>query len=490
MVSLTIGMLTAVTGLISLLVITRTLSPVEYGTWGLIGGLVVYPLLAANIISYWTTRETARNIPSGKTSIVSSGIFSVLGFSIFIVIAYLIGGQTDAEKETLLFASILIPFMFLNNTLIAINYGWKPHTISYGNLIFSITNIPSTLSFVYFLNMGVEGVILANLIAHIGSILVLIIYARNKLKNPFKIEFLKKWFRLSWIPLYPALIGKIFQLDVIIFPLITGSVIGLAYWTAAHSIQILVALAAQFTKSVYPKTLHGDDPKWLDENLTQLFYFMIPFASLTIVFAKPALFALNPIYEIAVPVVIFLALHTFVKNMGGILHLFLLGGEEVDLKKDNTFKDYVKSRLVFLPTLRLIKHSVYIGLLLIGLYVLIQNTYDILDLLVYWSLMALLVEIPYTVYLYLKTKKIHTLKIDYKAISKYVITSLVAFGLTYVLMEEFLIYYNSIFDFLPHLILFLMFGSGIYLSITYIIDLRTRLFLKAIIQEIKNTTKS
>ena len=78
LIGLLIGLSTVVSGLIFILIITRSLTPNELGTWGLIGGLLTYVIILEPIISYWTTREIARDVDSGKTAILSSGIFSII----------------------------------------------------------------------------------------------------------------------------------------------------------------------------------------------------------------------------------------------------------------------------------------------------------------------------------------------------------------------------------------------------------------------------
>mgnify|MGYP000479866174 CR=1 FL=1 len=86
LISLVMGLGTVVTGMIFILIVTRSLTPEELGTWGLIGGLVTYVIVLEPIISYWTTREIARDVNSGKTAVVSSGFFSVIGFVAFLII--------------------------------------------------------------------------------------------------------------------------------------------------------------------------------------------------------------------------------------------------------------------------------------------------------------------------------------------------------------------------------------------------------------------
>ena len=56
----------------------------------------------------------------------------------------------------------------------------------------------------------------------------------------------------------------------------------------------------------------------------------------------------------------------------------------------------------------------------------------------------------------------------------------------YFLIEEFLVYTENIFIFIPNLVLFVGIGIGIYIAITYIIDFRTQNLVKGILAEIKN----
>ena len=70
LISLIGGIISIFTGIIFTLIITRSVTPEEYGTWGLIIGLITYVTLVGPIVSYWSTRDTARNYQSGKTAIL------------------------------------------------------------------------------------------------------------------------------------------------------------------------------------------------------------------------------------------------------------------------------------------------------------------------------------------------------------------------------------------------------------------------------------
>ena len=253
LISLIGGVISIFTGIIFTLIITRSVTPEEYGTWGLILGLVTYVMLIGPIVSYWSTRDTVRNIQSGKTAIWSSMLLSIGAISVYIPISYLMSNYTNVENNVLLFAAILIPTMFINGILVAINLGWKPHAISYGTLAYGISSIPLALFLIYYLNFGVTGIIISVFLANIVSIIILFYYAKEKIRDQFNKTIFKKWLKFSWIPLYPGIAILVAGLDISIFTIITGSVIGLAFWTAAMILPSIISHTALISRAVYPK---------------------------------------------------------------------------------------------------------------------------------------------------------------------------------------------------------------------------------------------
>jgi O-antigen/teichoic acid export membrane protein len=484
-VSFGIRLISVITGLIFILIVTRQLSPEEFGTWGLINGVIVYAIIIHPIVSYWSTRETARGENSEKTAISMTSFLSVIGIAVYLLIAYISGVNSDADTSILLFATILIPIIFINEGLNAIATGYRPQAKSYGFLIFEITKVPVALILVYFLQLGLEGAILASFVAYVANTILLLIFTKKKLHGKWQKKYVKKWFKLFWVPIYRKIPGLISMSDVVIFSIITGSVIGVAYYTSARTIGFLVYHSRSIGMAVYPKLLEGGHEKILRDNLMIFFYVAFPIVVLSITFAKPALFALNPIYQIAVPVVILLSLRQFFTSLNVLMFNALQGIEKVDLKKDSNFKDYAKSKLILFPTFQMIRHGVYIGSLVIILTIIGTSTNNEIELVTYWALIGLIVEIPLFLYIILLVRKSFTLKFDYFRIFKYLISSVIIFGSIYFIMEEFLIYNESIFEFLPILTAFVFLGGLGYLGITYVIDNNTRVLVKSILKEIK-----
>ena len=482
LVSLLVGFSSIITGIIFTLIVTRQLTQAEFGTWGLIGSLIGYTMITAPIITYWSTREIARGIESGKTAIFATVFFSAIAMVAYVILIFFVGDSTDADPAILLFAIILIPLMFLNKTLTSIIIATKPHIQAYGLLIYETAKIPVAFLLVYIFEMGLEGAIITTAIVYIPSIAILAYHSRDVTIGKIRLGLIKKWLKHSWVPAINQSITFLVTLDVLIFSLITGSVAGLAFWAAASAIANIVNHSGKMSIALYPKLLGGGKQEYISENISWLFYFGIPLVAFAIIFAKPGLFVLNPLYENAFPIVIFLALRIFLESFLRLCNNSLIGIEKVDTK-NSTFKEYAKSRLFKIPVIRIIQYSVYI--ISLSIVLIIFRDLPDLELVTYWAMIMFAVQIPFTIYFYILLRKEFRIKTEYNQIIKYLIVSIIAFGSVYFIIENYLEYKIEIMEFLPNLIIYAVLSIVTYFGIIYIVDKKTRGLFQNIIKELK-----
>jgi len=239
--------------MIFVLIITRRLSPEEFGLWSLIGSVVAYFLISESIISYWSLRQIARDKEVGRTSILSSLIFSFISIPLYLVYVIVISENSDTDLSLMILGAVLIPVYFVGKIITNINLATRPQIASYGTLIFEILKIPLALATVVYFDLGIEGVIFTILIAFLIRIGIQMYFAKNKLKDKFSITILKRWFRISWVPLYSSLPKFVRTADVVIYLMITGSIIGVAYYNAALIIATLITHSAGISHSLYQK---------------------------------------------------------------------------------------------------------------------------------------------------------------------------------------------------------------------------------------------
>ena len=189
LISFVVGIGSLITGLIFTIIVTRRLTPEEFGEWGLIGALTGYVLMFSPLISYWNTREIARGVDSGRTALQSSMLFSFGAIIVNLIIAKLVGSSVGIDFFVLFLALIIIPVEFIKYSLTSITLGFKPQAAEYGLLSFEITKIPIGLALIYFLDMGIEGVIITTTLASLSSIVILLIVARHKIQGRFQIKY-------------------------------------------------------------------------------------------------------------------------------------------------------------------------------------------------------------------------------------------------------------------------------------------------------------
>jgi O-antigen/teichoic acid export membrane protein len=485
LISVSVGVITILVGLVFSLIITRTLSVEEYGTWTLIIGILIYAVIIEPMISYWATRETARSENSQRTSIFAAGIFSSIGMLVFLITFLILTNESSINTDIIIFGIILVPGMFLYRITYSINLGWKPHLASYGFLISEATKIPIVLTLVYFFDMGVVGVIITFFIAQNMSVIFQIYILRDKIKGKIQFKYIRKWLKLSWLTLYTPLSNLIYRTDILIFVIFSESLTGLAIFAVATIVSGIISIADYIVIPTYAKILAGDKEKFLKENLTLMLYFAIPLGLLSITFAKPALFLLNPIYEEVSLVVIIITIKVFLSSLVNIFQQYIWGNDKVDKEFEVDSKKFLKSSIFKIPTLKIIDYSGYIILLIIGLIILKQNSVTDLDYVLYWASLSVIIQIPLLIYLGIQVRKELKITVDLKSVLKYILTGIMVFSLSVIITEEFLIYTNSILEFLPQLLLFVTIPLTLYVIITYIIDKRIKNIIHEIIKEIK-----
>jgi len=102
-----------------------------------------------------------------------------------------------------------------------------------------------------------------------------------------------------------------------------------------------------------------------------------------------------------------------------------------------------------------------------------------------WALILLGMTIIFTIVGIIFVRKQFEIKFSYIPILKYVGTVTLASIIVYFMSEKVLVYNESIFDFIPQVIPFLVLGGGIYFGITYLIDNSTKFLFNSIINEIR-----
>ena len=488
LIAFSVSILGVLTGTIFVIMVTRKLTPDDLGLWTLIGSIVGYVLIAEAIVEYWTTRQIARGEKIGKTAFTVNGLLSLGGIFVYFIIALYVSSNLGTDFNILLLAAALVPLAFLNNVLNAICIGFRPQVISYGLMSFESSKIILGIFFVVIMQLGIVGALITTIGASFVNLIILLYFSREQLVDKVKSSVIKFWFRLSWLTLYGNVHGLIYKLDVLIFSLLTSSLVGLAYWGVTAAATNLVAYSSQVSQGLYPKLVATGKSEIAEESLKKTMYFAIPLLGLTVLMAKPALHVLNPIYIDGVFIVMIMAFRNVINILMGFFFSILEAKETIDIDKTASFRQYLKSNLFMRPTLMLIFSGVYVGSLTI--FLIFWATPDMTDVqtVIIWSFILLGANIIFMIVGLILVIRYHQFVFPYIPVLKYTLAAIIG-SFAIFLITENIIYTDSVYDFLPQIIPIVLVGGGIYVGITYIIDNSTRILVKAIIEELLNSIK-
>ena len=485
LIGLVVRLSSLVTGLVFSVLVTRNLVVEDFGLYSLIGSLIAYALFGHLISGYWVRRQIPRGENVGKAAIIWGGIFSIVGIIVYLTAAYLTSQNTSSDFQILALASILIPATYLANTIDTINYGFKPQANSYSILSFEVAKIPLGYILLEPMGLGLVGAIIATFIALLVKILTGVYFAFPKLKEALNLSYIKKWIKLSWLPLYGGFAGNIFVLDTAIVAILLGSTEPLAFFAVAITIASIVGHSQAITSPLEPKLI-ADARKDYVKTTTRLFtLFGIPLFVAIIVFAKPLLFLLNPVYSTAIWIVYILGIRTFIISIQNLLGNVITGIERVDTNDKATFTQYRKSNLFLTNTLSWIRTGLYLVPIIAVFSLITTSNYSLIDLVIIWAIIALISDLAITIVYALLVKKVNYLLFDWKSILKYFLLSVIAGSASYYFVENFIVFERDLQVFLPGLAAALAIGAAIYIGTLYFLDDYLRLLIRAIFKKDK-----
>jgi len=250
-------------------------------------------------------------------------------------------------------------------------------------------------------------------------------------------------------------------------------------------VENLVLHTGIISQAIYPKMLATAKKEFAEENLQRLLFFAIPILAATIVFAKPALHILNPFYIEGIYIVYFLSFRTLFQILITFSYSVWSGFETIDLNKNASFKQYVKSKLFLIPSLNYIRSGSYVAILALFLILVSHQNLEEVILVTIWSAITVTVAIPFMLQGLISLKKNYQVSFPFKVMLKYSTVALLSSIVVYLVSENFLIYSESIYDFIPQLVPIIILGGIMYFGITYVIDESSRKLFKLIINEFR-----
>jgi O-antigen/teichoic acid export membrane protein len=484
-------------GLGFLFFVVKNLSTDEVGAWTWISRIVSYTLIPAAIVNFWVGRFVARDPENSKTALVVNTLLMLPFLVSYIILIPVLSSTVQASYIIYLAAALLIPLNYLAQAMSYVGGAIKPEYYGYSEIVYEPVKLFFAFVLVVVLDLAVLGAVLTVEIALAMQFLSLIILSRRHFHSGFRKDVAKQWLSYSWLSGYISESTVLLSFDAAIVVALVGAQLSskaaadvLAYFGVALSVSALVGLAGAIAGNLTTKLLRGGGAADVEVILKMTLLFGIPILAGGFLLARPIIYIFPPTYLAAVSIVRVLMLSVFLDMISSIADSVVQGTVNVDRGKAG-FKQLAKSKLFLLPSINFLTGASY----LIVLYLVLSSTLagpspSSYQLAFLWSIVLLLIKLPFVLYKFWLSKKVSRFRIPYKAIAKYSIGA-IAMGIVLIYMiyfTPFLVYDPSkkALEYIPYPLTLIGIGAITYLAVMLAIDKEFRQLVSIVLSSIRS----
>ena len=336
------------TGLAFTLLLTRNMSPAEFGTWSFISSLMALFVLPSTLFPFWATRFVARS-KEGATKTALSGNLVVGAASIvvyLIVVAPLITafGISNVYLFVYLLASLQILNLFLINVLEGCLQAVKPQAKGYGFLIEEVVKV--AVAFV--LIMGLGQLFVGAMIAMISGAAAQVAFygwtLRGELRQPIRLSYLREWLKGSTAFTYNIIGTQLNNFLSYMLVYFSGQA-ALGYYQAALTFSVVIGYASSLAFALYPKMLAQECPEDVRASFTTVIMLVLPMAAVALTMSRSLLIILKASYASAAPVLMLLTVEMVVVVISQFYTQCLMGVEAFDIEGKIPLRKLVHSKI-------------------------------------------------------------------------------------------------------------------------------------------------
>jgi O-antigen/teichoic acid export membrane protein len=469
------------TGLAFTLMLTRSTTKDQFGTWADINDVLAYFVFLASAFPFWAMRFTARDKEgSTKTGVIGNLVISIIATVIYLPAVPLIMSLLHVSETYMviyLIASMQIIENYLISMLEACLRAKRPQTIGYGLLIEEFTKILMAYILIIRLQQPLLGAILS---LSVGFAIQTGYYLRllsKELWQPIRWSYVKEWLKGSTINIYYFIGDRIAAFVFIVlfaWPMVGQDARGI--YQAAWIIASIITYSFFLSFALYPKLLAESNIQDIITSLKTVLMFAMPMVAGAIALSDSYLAMLNETYRQAATVLIILAINALVQTISQFFSPVLFGFERIDEKAKIPLRELVKSPLFKAFSLPYV-HS---AIALPTTYYLLTNFVkdQPISAAIYVGIVDTVARLVTFLALYIIIWKIVKINIPWMNIAKYIAASAV--------MGLFLF-----FIIIPHptrlsvVLGMTAMGAIIYFALLSAIDKEAREMIRSIWQEIK-----
>ncbi len=470
------------TGLVFLVMMTRSLSDQQFGLYEVITDIVAFAADPAGLVAFWATRDIARGRMFGKTAIVLNVVLSAVGVALYLALSYLSAARIpSASFSTLFFAVVLVPVAYLNQAANSVVAGHRPVVMGYAVIFSEVAKLAVAFPLLVVFKTGINGVILSVMVANLAQSISSAALAGDATSSPISIEQGRRWLMHSWLPILTTLPVYLGLADTYVASLAAGDTVLVGHYQAAFSIATLAGYSLYLASAMYPLLLKGGSDEVTAMTLDLALAFGIPMAVGAAVLATPVLHLLSSQYLDANVALGILAAAALMITVSAVLDTILMGKDRVDVDESAKLVDYLKSNILFVGKVNIALGVVYLAvvyLIIVGSMAAGLSPAATLDS---WGAAQLGVLLVFVSIKARRVRMVGKLVLP-RSVGYYVLGSGLMAVVLY-LLQRFIVYDGGTFFLTLELVLVSALGVGAYSGLVLALDKPLRDFLRRALKE-------
>jgi len=428
-------MVSVATGLVFQFMVARALDRTEYDLYfnALTDVAGIFALLAG-VFPFWAMRFAARD----REGAVKTGVVANLGISagaalIYVLLIPLILpalGISAAYLPVYYIVAVQIVEMYSIAGLEACLQARIPRKIGYGLLIQQFCKVIVGYVLIVLLGQLLIGVAVTTIIAFALQTGYYLRLLADELRQRFRLEYVRQWLKGSVINIYNVAGGQLATV-VFIMLLAYGGEGARGKLGAAAIIVNVITYSSFLAYALYPKLLTEKRSEDITVSLKMVLMFAIPLTVGAIALADSYVTILKPDHSDAGPVLIFLAMNSFVSVVSGLFGTVVYGFDTVDEETKMSLRQLVRSRIFLVFSLPYVYAAITIPA---SFYTLTSFAHDQpFQAALSVSIITLSGSLATFFILYSIARKMVTIRHPWKNIAKYVFAATVMGAILYLI---------------------------------------------------------
>lgn len=397
------------------LLLTNTLSVVDYGTWAIILSFMSYFGHLSILYGYWGQRFIAKGSNVSKTCLGASGIMSAIALPAYIILMWVFAMAFNQPLPALLLSAFLVILELLNDSMGFIVNACQPQKSAYILFIIRGLQVAFAALLIYGFGADLAYVIVAATGARV--IAFAIYYRMNRplfAGSAFNWTALKSWMRAFWVPLSVVLTTILYTLDVLVVGFVSGSTIPVALFSVAFSVfTIILTLFSSLSTPLYSRVLATRNLSDGKRSIGYTILATVAIASTITIFSKQIISLFGPNYSDAWTLLIIFSWASIFEGL--YLVLFNLY-QAMESKHEDVTQSTVSIplRSSFSKGLAINVAGSVAYLTLVGIWTRL-NTADYLAIVMGWGALIIILDIA-LIFIFLRLLRINTRQVMREAL--------------------------------------------------------------------------